>query len=484
MAVSANRAKQARDALAKWGNNPVAFSRDVLGFEPWERDPDATHGRSGQADVLRSLVTDLWIAVRSGHKCGKSSIAAIAALWFVVTKPRSRVVMTAPSSHQIQNIVWKEVRDRYREARVPLGGEIFSTAHVGLKFSDGREIIGLSTDEPERFAGISAPNLLFIVDEASGLDERIFEAVFGNSAGGATVLLLSNPTRTSGTFFDAFHTRRNNWKTHHISSLDTPPMRGAPCPGLATPEWLEKARAQWGDDSPYYDVRVRGEFPQQGENAIITVSLVEAARARYLERPAQAAELGALSLGVDVARFGDDESVIAPVRGAHAYPLIALQGADTLVTSARVRGEALNHRAEGETPAANIDVIGVGAGVVDTLAGGEGLIVSGVNASERSDEPEHYANLRAQLWFRLRAWLRDGGALPPDEKLLAELVAPTFNYDSKGRVLVEPKDKVKQRLRRSPDRADALALAIRSPAPLPSLESLEKYRARLPRARW
>jgi hypothetical protein len=478
------RSKLARDALARWGADPVAFSRDVLGFVPWERDPAATHGRDGQGDVLRALTRDLWLAVRSGHKCGKSSLAACAALWFVVTKPRARVVMTAPSAHQIQNIVWKEVRDRYREARIPIGGELFSTAHVGLKFSDGREVIGLSTDEPERFAGISAPNMLFIVDEASGLDERIFEAIFGNSAGGATVLLLSNPTRTSGTFFEAFHSRRDNWRTFHISSLDTPPMRGEPCPGLATPEWLAKARAQWGEGSPYFDVRVRGEFPKQGENAVVPMALVEAARARYAPHPVAAGDLGNLALGVDVARFGDDETAIAPVRGSHAYPLIVRAGADGPATAASVVGATLEHRTPGETPLVNVDVIGVGASVYDSLAHAEGIVAAGVNVAERADEPELYANLRAQLWYRLRNWLRDGGALPPDDKLAAELVAPTFRYDAKGRLQVEAKDAIKARLRRSPDRADALALAIHRAAPLPSLASLERYRAGLPRSRW
>lgn len=484
------RERQAREALLRWGRDPVLFSREVLGFAPWEQAEGVTHGRAGQADVLRALATHNFIACRSGHKCGKTSLAASAALWFVVTRPGARVIITAPSGHQVQNVVWNEVRNLYRNALIPLGGEIFDTAHVGLRFNDGRQVFGLSTDVPERFAGLSGANLLFIVDEASGIDERIFEAVFGNSAGGATVLLLSNPTRTSGTFYDAFHERADNWKTFHISSLDTPPMRGVPCPGLATRSWIDFAVKQWGEDSPFYDVRVRGEFPSEGVNNVIGLSLIEQGRARWQQRSPYDAELGPLSLGNDVARFGDDDSVIAPVRGFHAYGLDAFKGLDTVGVAARVRSALLNYRAPNETPRVNVDVIGVGAGVVDTLKAPDQYgapstlaTVTGVNVSSKSFDPKHYANLRAELWFNMRSWLREGGALPPDEALAAELIAPTFSYDPSGRLLVEPKGKIKARLRRSPDRADALALALYKARALPSLESLDKYRARLPRLR-
>lgn len=475
----------ARRALARWGADPVLFSREVLGFDPWSRDPDALHTRSGQAEVLANLYRGGMHAVRSGHKCGKSSLAAIAALWFVTCHHGARVIMTAPSAHQVQTIVWKEVKNLYRRAKLPIGGEIFDTAHNGLRFSDGREVFGLSTDEPEKFAGISAPSLLFIVDEASGVDERIYEALFGNSAGGATVLLLSNPTKFSGTFFDAFHTKRNGWHTYHISSLDTPPNRGVACPGLATPEWVAWAKEQWGEDSPFYDVRVRGEFPTQGDNSVIPISLVEAGRDRWVDRAEHSAELGSLVLGVDVARFGDDESVIAPVRGSYCYPERTLVGADTQQLAGAVLSLADVFARRGEAVTANVDVIGVGAGVVDALKHSDraNLTVNGINVSCVSDEPELYPNLRSQLWFNLRAWLRQGGAIPRDERLMSELVAPCYGFDAKGRSVVEPKEKLKQRLKRSPDRADALALGIYSAPLAPSLNSLERYRSKLPRAR-
>lgn len=423
----------------------------MLGVTVWDR----------QAEILRAVAEHRQTAVRSGHKVGKSTSAACLALWWATTRPRGRVVLTAPSGHQVRNILWPEVRRLYRDARYPLGGTCSPSPSRGLELPGDRSVICVTTDEPEKLAGLSGAELLFVVDEASGFPEPLWDPIHGNMAGGGRVVALGNPTRTSGTFYEAFGNHRQWWRTIHISSEESPNVRAGRMliPGLATREWVDARREEWGSDSPAYHVRVRGDFPAQAENAVISLALVEAA----LERGrAQAGDIDhhGITLGVDVARFGDDSSVIQPVIGRRALPAVIMQGADTQVVAARVL--ACARRLGGGTPVrVHIDGIGVGAGVVDTLRlAGPAVEVVDVNVSEVAQTDDHRL-LRDQLWFGLRDWLRDG-AIPDDPLLVGELVAPTYSFDARGRFVVESKDALKKRLRRSPDRADALALAVYS----------------------
>ncbi len=437
----------------------MAFAREVLRVRPWRR----------QAEVLELVARHPWVAARSGHKVGKSTSAAVLALWWVLTRPRGRVVLTAPADHQVKNILWPELRRLYRQAATPLGGKLYDDHRSGLKYDDGREVLGLTTNEAERIAGLSSPNLFFVVDEAAGYPEELFEAVFGNLAGGGKVLLLGNPTRTSGTFYEAFHQKRDLWATAHISSLESPCITNAePCvPGLATPEWAVRAKAQWGgEESPIYQVRVLGEFPRQAENAVIGLEVVEAATRRWAETP----DGGTLELGVDVARYGDDRSVIFPRRGKKAFKPVVLRSMDVVEVAGKALEAARALAKPGEKPVVKVDEIGIGAGVADILKRSGEVLVVAVNVAEHA-RAEGYAKLRDQLWFSLRDWLAEGGAIPPEPELEAELVAPTYTFDAQGRAKVEAKDQIKRRLGRSPDLADALALAVWSAKPAPAFSS-------------
>jgi len=204
-----------------------------------------------------------------------------------------------------------------------------------------------------------------------------------------------------------------------------------------------------------YQVRVRGDFPSQAENAIIALSLVEEAPRRWEDMPGD----GRLVLGVDVARFGDDETVIFPVRGKKALSPIVLRGLDAVQVAGKVLEVARELAIPGELPLVKVDSIGVGSGVADFLRYRSQVECVGVNVANAATVKE-YALLRDQLWFGVQKWPKEGGAIPPDPKLEAELVAPTYAFDLRGRIKVEPKAKIKERLRRSPDRADALALAV------------------------
>jgi phage terminase large subunit len=365
--------------------------------------------------------------------------------------------MTAPAYHQIRNILWPEVGRLYRGARFPIGGILHKDPASGLELPHDRGVICVSTDKPERMAGLSGADILFLVDEGSGFQDELWEPIFGNMAGGGRLLTTGNPTRTSGPFYDAFSSPEF-WHLLHISSEDTPNARAGHTviPGLATREWVEERRREWGEESAAYQVRVLGNFPTQADNAIISLGLVHAAQER------EAPEDGPLELGVDVARFGDDESVIQPRRGLHAMPATVVQGMDLMQLAGKVRQTVDALLRPNETPKIKIDEIGVGGGLVDILRSQHPRwTIIGINVASRATS-DGFAKLRDQLWFGCRDWLKEGGSIPDDPKLFSELVAPTYSFDAQGRHKVESKDEIKKRLKRSPDRADALCLAVYS----------------------
>ena len=414
-----------------------------------------------QAELLRLVASNDHVACKSGQKTGKSNSLAILALWWCVTRPRSRVLLTAPSSHQIKNILWPEIRQLHTNARYRLGGELFIDPSKGLVWGDKWGIFAVTTDKPERIQGISGSRQLIIIDEASGYPEPLFGALQGNLAGGGKMVMTSNPTQTSGTFYDAFGKNREHWARVSISSLETPNFNPdlTRVPGLANPEWLAFSALEWGgEDSPLYQTRALGNFPSQASNAVVGSALVDAAVARWATMPDE----GPLTLGLDVARFGDDDSAIAPRRGNKVYPLLIERGKST----DQIAGWALQHatalRQGDETVTINVDSIGVGGGVEDALKAYKlkWLIVNGINASERANDSEKFANRRAEMAFGVADFLRQGGAIPQDGKLEGELVAPTYDFDPQGRMRVESKDAIKKRIKRSPDRADAVALAV------------------------
>jgi phage terminase large subunit len=447
-------------ALRKYAKDPVKFAREVLGIKPWSK----------QAALLTAIAAHGRVACRSGHRIGKSTTAAIIALWWVATRGRGRVVLTAPTARQVREVLWREVRRLHREAKKPIGGEMNDTPAGGLRFDDGREIIGVATDEGERFAGLAGPEMLFIVDEASGVSERIFETLLGgNMAGGGCVVLLGNPTRLAGTFFDAFGTKSALWNTHHISSLESPNISGeVQVPGLATAQWADDMAADYGEESSVYAVRVRGEFPSQAADCVIALALVEAAKERWSELMVGGGKsftpaLGLLEVGADIARFGDDSTCLVIRRGPVALAPILIKGADTVAVAERILKAVEEHRGPNERAIVRVDTVGVGGGVADQLRRVPGLQVLDINASA-SAKAATYQRTRDELWFQAKAWLKAGGALPTDQKLEGELLSATYRYTPGGKIEVESKDLMRQRLRRSPDRADALCLAVYAPS--------------------
>jgi len=457
--------------------DPVIYAEEVFGLTIWPK----------QAELLRAITAHGRVTVTSGHKTGKTTSFAILAWWFPsdpVARPGARVAMTSSSFRQVIRTLWREVTGLWRLAR-DRGYDLPEPAlspDTGVRWPDGREIFGFSTKDPEKAAGTSGAHLLYLVDEASGVPGKVFEALEGNRAGGqgAKIFLASNPTQQSGTFFESHHTKRHLYLALSISSeaaADVSP----PIPGLATRSWVDEKRVDWGPDwqtSPIYAVRVLGRFPATASDAIIGLSLVLDAVARYPD----ATPSGPLVIGLDVARFGDDETVAAPRRGNYLHPLLRVAPGDGPDTAARflvALEESGLLAADDPPPQVNVDANGVGAAVFDALARSPKVKAVAVNTSCASTASTEFLNLRAELHFAGRDWLREGGAIPDDAKLQAEQVAPKYKTDARGRIQVESKDDMRKRLPggRSPDACDAWLLSLYAAPPPAQTKPSSRSRA-------
>ncbi len=465
---------------ARFRKDPVAFAREILGVEPWHK----------QIEILEAVRDHKRVSVRSGHKVSKSHSAAILALWFYCSFPDARVVMTSTTSRQVDQILWRELRMvRARGGRcvackkaelepVPcehsslIDGESGDLARTGLKSKDFREVVGFTAREAEAVAGVSGANLLYIVDEASGVDQAIFEAIEGNRAGGARIVLFSNPTQNEGEHFDSFHSKKEFYFTLTVSSEETPNVvEGRDViPGLATREWVEEKRQEWGEESALYKVRVKGIHALHEDGKIFSIGAISAAEQRWYNfEEIGERELGRLHVGLDPSgpSGSGDECVFTPRRGLKVYTFQCHRGLDENQILIRLLAMLSQYRLPKEKPVVTLDREGdVGSKVYYVLREyvekhPDSFDLVALRASDRSPrEPLVYDRLRDALTASLEAWIREGGGIPEDTKLAAEMHVFEWKQMPNGRLKVTAKDVVKKHLGRSPDRYDSLCLAV------------------------
>lgn len=433
--------------------NPKFFLETILGFEPWSK----------QLEIVESVRDNRRTAVRSGHGSGKTAIAARTVLWFLAAYPHSVVVTTAPTWNQVEKQLWREMASAFeagKEFFATLGqSEIFKT---DLVIAPDWYATGISTEKPERFSGFHSRNILLVIDEASGVAPDIFEAGEGFlTSRNAKVLLIGNPTQPAGNFYDAFHKEAADWHLIHISTFDTPAFTGEKvsedvAASLPQREYPEVMARRYGEESAPYDYRVLGNFPRASDDAICKAWDVERAQRVELEPGAP------VVISCDIARKGGDETVIAVRRGNHVRIVDAYAGKDQNWTLGRLlQIERQVYEEEPFDIVHVIDMAGLGSGTYDALCEASAFPVHGFNSSHRARNPMEYPNRRSEAWFTFAERLRQGTVdLDPDDQLFADLVAPLYSVDSKGRRVAEEKDEMRKRLRRSPDRADAVLMAF------------------------
>lgn len=452
----------------KWRDDPVGFVTEVL------RESPLPH----QADILRAIVTHEKVAVRSGQKNGKTKLVVWAALWWYMTRPAGRVIMTAAIGDQIKRVIWNELENTIglaRRAGVDIERPGKSPAS-GLVSTDGRQIIGFTARDVEAVAGISGPEMLFIVDEASALKQNFAEAIEGNMAGGGCrQVYISNPTRTEGPFFDAFHAKRAQFACFaldgekiaaYVASLPVP-IRG-----VVDLRKIEQWREEYGANSVFYKVRVKGEFVYNETGKIVSIAAITEAQQRDGD------DTGDLTLGVDPAGPGDggDETSFCVLRGHKMLQLVAFRSLTEDAIVAHARGLLQTWRRGDECPRIIVDAEGpIGSALVGKMRGiadvlrrtrpTEAYECYGVKAShDARREPQLYEKIRDELWASAAKWL-EVGSIIPDHMLEAELHAPSFESTLSGKLKVTHKNRLRDILGRSPDRADSFCLATWNPTP-------------------
>ena len=435
------------DPLQAWTksrNDALLFATQVLGFAP----------RPWQEEALTAISANDRVAIRAGHGVGKTAYDAWTILWFMSTRKECKVPVTANSQDQLRDTIWPEIAKAHQRMPADLRDMFEITTERVVRKDNPDNAFAVArvgnAHRPEALQGFHSDNLLFIICEAAGIDEKVFEVAQGAlSETGSKVSMDGNPTRLSGFFYEAFHRNRSRWYTMKVSCEDVPEAKGH----------IEDISTVYGKDSNAYRIRVLGEFPTTEDEQVIPLEWVEAS----LDREVDPSSVGYV-WGLDVARHGDDRVTLAKRRGnTLTEPIQSWKKLDLMQTVGKVIKEYETVPKSERPDRICVDVIGMGYGVYDRLRE-QGIPCYAVNVGEQASANDRYLRLRDELWFKGREWFESKTAsMPQDDELIEELTAPTYTFTSSGKIVVEQKSDVKARIRKSPDLADAflLTLAVR-----------------------
>lgn len=437
-----------QNKLRFWRQNPLAFVREAIGVEPtWQ-----------QKQLLTQLPDGKNFAIRSGHGTGKSASLSWILMWFLLTHPASKVVCTAPSRRQLFDILWAEVYHWYKRARfqeliqlLDIQSEII---RVGSRKDWFARAVAVSVqqspeEQAELLAGYHADHVCVIVDEASGVPDPVFRPLETYSTTpSCKIILAGNPTRLEGYFYNVFNEDSSGvrWTKLHWDSEESP---------LVDSAWINEMKLKYGEDSPTYLIRVKGQFPPSQTEQLIPIEWLR--RATYTGEPPIDDSVPAI-WGVDVAHQGSSETAIVSRRGCYVDLVKSRFGLD----SAQVTDWILEEVQKYPHPIKAICIDcsgGWGMGPADTLRRALGSIVIPVNFGWAS-QLEEFDRLKDELWFAVRrAFEYSTLLIPPNEKLIRQLNSVKATTDSTGRKFkIETKSSLRARKVPSPDLGDALAL--------------------------
>ena len=445
------------------------FFESEFGIEEWACEFfDQIGGQVRERAFDGSTAVDaIRHAVSSGHGVSKSATTAMLVNWIMSTRPNARGVVTANTAPQLESKTWAELAKWTKRSVFcdwfDVGTGRGSMKMVARAAPESWAVFGQTSREEnsESFAGLHAADstAFYVFDEASAIPAKIWEVAEGGLTDGSPMwFAFGNPTRTGTKFFECFNAQRHRWITRTVDSRTCQLTNKA-----QLDEWL----ADYGIASDFVKVRVLGQFPSASSLQFIDRDVVETAMSREL--PDARGE--AIVMGVDVARFGDDQTVIFTRAGrdAREWPVIRMSKVDTMQVAARVAERANLFRSAGRAVQIAVDGGGVGGGVVDRLRA-LGFDVTEVQFGGKSFDRK-WANKRAEIWGLMRDWLV-GGALPQDDDLLADLTNVEYGFTSADAILLEKKADMKRRGLASPDAADALAITFAVTPAIPMLDEL------------
>lgn len=442
--------------------NPVLFAKEVLDFQPddW------------QEDALMDLASNPKVAIKSGQGVGKTGMESVSLLWFLCCFPFPRIVATAPTKQQLHDVLWSETSKWMSKSSLLSKILKWTKTYIYMIGNEKRWFaVARTATKPENMQGFHEDNMLFIVDEASGVADPIMEAILGTLSGENNKLLLcGNPTRSSGAFYDAFHADREIYKQHTVSSQDSP---------RTNKENIAALIRKYGENSNVVRVRVKGEFPNDEDDVFISSSLTEHCTMIEFD---EGNPINKISFGVDVARYGDNETVIAQNVGGETTIPVTFKGQSLMTTVGNIVklyrliiSKYVEYRGKVYI---NIDDCGLGGGVTDRLEevkieeGLHRMEIVPVNAAAKVPEDvvevgngnvkacDIYENMTSYLWGMVREKMRSGELiLENDSDLIGQFSCRKYKLTSRGKIVLESKEEMKKRNISSPDRADAVVLS-------------------------
>jgi len=488
--------------ILEWRRYPERFFKEVLGVDTLE---------PYQINLLNAVANNNKVSVRACHSVGKTWSMARVALWFYCCFQNSIIITTAPTYKQVETLLWGELRDAYKKSKYKLGGSLLKTK---LTNSDKHYAIGFSTKNSagesneqigSSFQGFHSDNVMVIFDEATGVPPDVWKMAQGLLTSGKVVkfVTIGNPTTRACEFFKTFSS--DSFKTIHLSCFDSPNMKANgfnnthkvkkeiarlqemhkderlktineyknPAPHLLSASWLMDYILEWGIDHPLVASKAFGNFPDDDENVLVKLSHVNAA----IERDLEFSETETRCIGIDVARFGDDKSVLIEMIGKKQTDLsVGVKQSTTYISGLAIK--MINGPRKLFRTIVLVDATGIGAGVVDNLleAQAEGIVDKSVEIVELhfGSSPEtksetdkekiaqdkaRFFNLKSRIFHLLASDLKSGLDIFDDSNFLKELPTIKAEVDSKGRLRIESKDDYRKRTgRKSPDFSDSLAL--------------------------
>ncbi len=474
--------------IGSFARNPLGFVRyafrwgtgELQGFsgpDTWQREVleeigAALSSGAGKDDAPGTAMLIVREAVASGHGVGKSALVAWIVLWAMCTCVDAKGVVTANTEAQLRTKTWAELAKWHR---LCLCGHWFEcTATALISRAPGHEktwrcdMVAWSERNTEAFAGLhnKGRRVLLVFDEASAVPDVLWEVAEGAQTDEDTEIIwcaFGNPTRNTGRFRECFGRFRHRWHCRQVDSRTA---------AMTNKEQLSQWVQDYGEDSDFVRVRVRGEFPRAGDVQFIPSDVVHAARGRQVSKDHY--EFAPKILGVDVARFGSDQSVICRRQGLMVFDQHKLRGVDTVTLSGIIAGICREWQAD----RVFVDGVGVGAGVVDCLNRVHDIPATDAVSSAAPFNKARFLNRRAEMWSEMRDWLAKGGALPDDPELAEHLTGLEYQINASGKLQLESKDSLKKRGLASPDCADALALTFYAPVeagPVRSSRALTEY---------
>lgn len=453
-------------AVFPWGmpslpdgrENPL---RDKTGPEPWQKDFLEELGEHIRNNImLQSMGLDMEVwksAIASGHGVGKSALVAWLILFFMSTRVDTRGVVTASTQFQLEDKTWPELA-KWHDLLInrhwfqwTSTGYVFAAYPVEKQKNYKTSAATVSEEKTEAFAGLhNADKTIFVIfDEASGVYPKIWEVAEGALLGKGEKFFFAkgNPTRPDGEFADCFDKHAHLYKTRHVDSREVSQTNI-----VAVQQLIDK----YGEDSDEVKVRVKGQFPTVSFNGFISTEIARMAMEREMEGLDSQA---GLIMAIDVARFGNDSSVIGFRQGrdARSRPSKKFKGLSLVKLAEIAMREADIHKPD----AIVAEATGVGAGVIDIMRD-RGYKVVEVHPGAAADRHDLYVNRRAEYWSIMRDWLFEEGCIDGlNTSLFSQLTTILYTLDRhEQRVKLEPKEEMKKRGLESPDDADMLALTF------------------------